>query len=206
MSDWATSNIESIRRPDGWAPIRKHFGIRGFGVNAWTSWTPGTEVIPVHDEGSGHEELYIVTAGSARFVVGDEEIDAPTGTLVHVADPATKRGAIAEETPTTIVSIGATPGEAFSPNAWEVNRDVLPLFERGDHVGVKRVLEQALAEYPDDQAPLLYNLACAEALLGERDEALGHLADCAARDPRYAEYARDDDDLASIRDDPRFPA
>jgi hypothetical protein len=50
---------------------------------------------------------------------------------------------------------------------------------------------------------LLYELACVEALMGERDHALAHLAQAAAN-PRMREYAREDTDLDSLRDDPRF--
>ena len=201
----AHATIDALMRDDGWAPIRRHFGIRGFGVNAWTGREPGATVIPEHDENSD-EELYVVTEGVAVFTVGEEQIEAPAGTLVHVPDPATVRGAVAKQAPVTVLAFGATRGQPFSPRAWETNRDVNPLFDREDYAGVKRVLEQARGEYPDDPVPILYNLACAEARLGERDEALEHLADAIAREPRYAEYARDDDDLASLRDDPRFPA
>jgi hypothetical protein len=61
-----------------------------------------------------------------------------------------------------------------------------------------------LSESPE-AAGLLYNLACAEALLGEPDAALDHLGRAVAAERRFAEYARDDGDLASVRDDPRLP-
>jgi hypothetical protein len=41
-------------------------------------------------------------------------------------------------------------------------------------------------------------------MLGERDAALEHLARAVELHPPFAESAREDDDLASIRDDPRF--
>lgn len=206
MSGHATSSIGALERADGWAPIRRHFGIRGFGVNAWTGREPGDAIIPEHDEDSGHEELYLVTSGVAVFTVAGERIEAPAGTLVHVRDPATMRGAVAEQAPATVLTIGAAPGEPFSPRAWETNRDVLPLFDRGDYEGIKDMLEPALAEYPEDTAPLLYNLACAEARLGHSDAAIARLSESIERDSRFAASARGDDDLASIRDDPRFPA
>ena len=61
----------------------------------------------------------------------------------------------------------------------------------------------ALERY-EDKSVLLYNLACAEAMLGETDEALGHLRLAIDSLPEAAEWAREDVDLASIRDDPRF--
>ena len=57
--------------------------------------------------------------GHARFSVGDEEIDAPEGTLVFVADPALVREAIANEAGTTVLVIGAARGVAFEPSDWE---------------------------------------------------------------------------------------
>ncbi len=206
MSGHATTTIGALEREDGWAPIRRHFGIRGFGVNAWTGREPGDTIIPEHDEDSGHEELYVVMDGVAVFTVAGERIEAPAGTLVHVPDPATMRGAVAQQAPATVLTVGAPPGQPFSPRAWETNRDILPLFDRADYAGAKRMLEQALTEYPDDPAPILFNLACAEAQLGEKDEALAHLAAAIAHEPRFAGYARDDEDLASLRHDPRFPA
>lgn len=202
----AVATIDTLEREDGWAPIRRHFGITGFGVNAWTGREPGATIIPEHDEGSGHEELYVVTNGVAVFTVAGEQIEAPAGTVVHVSDPAAMRGAVAQQAPATILTVGAAPGRPYTPLAWELNRDVLPLFDSADYAGAKRVLEQARPEYPDDPAPILYNLSCAEAQLGEVEEALTHLAEAIDRDPRFAGYAPSDDDLASIRDDPRFPA
>ena len=55
-------------------------------------------------------------------------------------------------------------------------------------------------------AGVLYNLACAEARAGKAEDALGHLTQSFELEPRFAELAQSDDDLASIRDDPRFPA
>jgi hypothetical protein len=52
-------------------------------------------------------------------------------------------------------------------------------------------------------ASLLYNLACMEALLGEKNAALDHLAE-AVENPRFREFAATDRDLDSLRDDPRF--
>ena len=203
---YAVATIDTLEREDGWAPIRRFFGIRGFGVNAWTGREPGDTIIPEHNENTGHEELYVVTSGVAVFTVAGERIAAPAGTMVHVSDPVTMRGAVAEKAPATILTVGAAPGRPFTPGAWETNLDFLPLFDRADYEGVKAVLEPALTEYPEDRGTLLFNLACAEARLGHTDAALTRLEASIAADPRFAAYARDDEDLASIRDDPRFPA
>jgi hypothetical protein len=93
-------------------------------VNGWIGHSRGHEVIEEHDElpsggTDGHEELYLVTRGTARFRVGDHEFDAPPGTLVHVADPSLVRSAVAVEAGTTVVAIGATPGQPFKVSPWE---------------------------------------------------------------------------------------
>ena len=116
--------FESDAEPD-WKPLRHHLGIGAFGVNAWVAPEAGGQAIERHDEApedgdtNGHEELYVVLRGHARFSVGDEEIDAPEGTLVFVADPALVREAIAKEAGTTVLVIGAARGVAFEPSDWE---------------------------------------------------------------------------------------
>ena len=52
---------------------------------------------------------------------------------------------------------------------------------------------------------MLYAKACALALAGERDLALGFLDRAIAQDERARGWASDDEDFAAIRDDPRFP-
>ena len=116
--------FDSDAEPD-WKPLRHHLGIGAFGVNAWVAPEAGGQAVERHDEApedggtNGHEELYVVVRGHARFTVGDEEIDAPEGTLVFIADPALVREAIASEAGTTVLAIGAARGVAFEPSDWE---------------------------------------------------------------------------------------
>ena len=199
-----TTTLSKLERPDGWAPIRKELGVRAFGVNAWTAREAGAAVIPEHDEQpSGHEELYLVVAGHATFTVDGEEIDGPPGTLVFVPDPASKRGAVATEPATTVMTIGARQGHAYQPRAWETNIDVFPLFDAGKFAEAKQLLVGALGKY-EDQGTLLFNLACAEAQLGNTDAAFDHLRAALEHRPGLAAGAREDADLAPLRDDPRF--
>jgi tetratricopeptide (TPR) repeat protein len=204
MSGFETAQLSDLMREDGWAPIRKFFGIQSFGINAWTAHEAGGTLIPKHDERpSGHEELYLVIDGHATFMVNGEALAAPVGTLVFVRDPAVARGAVAAEPGTTVVSLGAVPGQAYAPRSWETNRDVFALLDAGDAAAAKRVLTEALDRYSDPGA-LLYNLACAETQLGETDAALDHLRAALREDRSLAESARHDADLEPLRSDSRF--
>jgi mannose-6-phosphate isomerase-like protein (cupin superfamily) len=53
-------------------------------------------VVEEHDdtgEGAGHhEEVYVVVTGHATFTVDGNEVDAPIGTCVFLADPEERRG------------------------------------------------------------------------------------------------------------------
>jgi hypothetical protein len=199
-----TVRVAEIADERGWSPIRLQLDVRAFGINGWTAREAGAVVIPEHDEvPSGHEEAYLVTTGHATFTVGGEQIDAPAGAIVFVPDPAVRRAAVARDAATTVVAIGGTPGEAYQPRAWETNAEVLPLFDEGDHAGVKRVLTEALDRYSDHDL-IHYNLACAEAQLGEVDAALDHLTAALRERPSFAADAREDPDLAPIRDHQRF--
>jgi tetratricopeptide (TPR) repeat protein len=184
-------------------PIRIPLGIQAFGVNAYGSGEAGGRVIEEHDElgaGAGrHEELYLVLGGGARFTLGDEEVDAPAGTMVFVRDPAVRRGAVATEPDTTVLVVGGTVGEAFSPSPWESWLEARPAYDAGDYDAAAAVLERALARHPGN-ANILYNLACCEALGGRADEARAHLLEAAEADPRAREWAARDPDLESVRD------
>jgi adenylate cyclase len=69
----------------------------------------------------------------------------------------------------------------------------------------RRALAEALREHGDHPS-VLYNAACAEALLGDREAALEHLAAAIAAEPKAREWAAGDSDLDALRDDPAFPA
>jgi mannose-6-phosphate isomerase-like protein (cupin superfamily) len=57
-----------------WRFIRRRFGIRAFGVNAYTAEKPGDWVVEEHTETQyQHEELYVVVRGRARFTLDGEE-------------------------------------------------------------------------------------------------------------------------------------
>ena len=203
-TQFETAQIDDLTRDGGWAPLRRHFGVTAFGINAWTAAEVGGTLVGEHDETrSGHEELYVVLTGRATFTVAGETLEAVPGTVVFVRDPATKRTAVADEAGTTILSVGGAPGEAYRLRAWEPNLEIFPLFGRGEVAEAKRRLEEELGRYEGNEV-LIYNLACAEARLGETDAAFEHLREAVAERESFAELARGDEDLASLRGDARF--
>jgi uncharacterized cupin superfamily protein len=124
MSGYSTAKLDEVAAEQWpyWAPIRHHFGITTFGINAWRG-APGDGVIKRHDESdSGAPELYVVMSGHATFAVGAEELDAPAGTLVYVEDAAAERAAFATEDGTVVLSIsGAAAGQAYAPGGWDTS-------------------------------------------------------------------------------------
>jgi hypothetical protein len=188
-----------------WRPIRRHFDIRAFGTNAYTAEQAGQRVVEEHREQNGHEELYVVLSGRATFTLEDEEHDAPAGTLVHCV-PGTLRGAVAAEPRTTVIGVGAKPGEIFTPSPWENVFVAFGHFRRGDVDGARAAMEDNVAKHPDVWQGH-FNFACLEALAGDNEAALGHLERAAELEPEIvAEGAADDEDFDSLRDDPRFLA
>jgi hypothetical protein len=105
--------------------VRRHFGIRAFGVNGITG-DAGDELVEPHHERDdeanrtdGHEELFAVIDGHALFSVDGEDIDAPAGTLVFVRDPRLIRSARATADGTAILAVGGRPGAPFEISRWE---------------------------------------------------------------------------------------
>jgi mannose-6-phosphate isomerase-like protein (cupin superfamily) len=186
-----------------WRPVRRRFDIRAFGSNAYTAERAGQRVVEEHSETDGHEELYVVVGGRATFTLGEDEVDAPAGTLVFVR-PGTRRGAVAAEDGTTVLAVGAKPGEAYEPSRWEIAFAAYGYRRLGDSDRGRKLLEDAVAERPDEWQGH-YHLACFAALDGRHDEALDHLGRAVELDSKAAEWAATDEDFDSLRDDPRFP-
>jgi hypothetical protein len=187
-----------------WKPVRKTLGVTAFGVNAYTAANAGDEVVEEHTEQQlGHEEIYVVIAGHATFTVDGEDVDAPAGTLVYLDDVAERRQAVAKEPNTTVLAIGGVPG-THEVSAWEYFFPALPAMRDGDYDSARRILEEGLQE--KDVPVMHYQLACVEALAGNRERALDELTIAVDGSARLRQHAKSDEDLVSIRDDPRFPA
>jgi hypothetical protein len=187
-----------------WKPVRRTLGVTAFGINAYTAANVGDEVVEDHDETPlGHEEIYAVVAGHATFTVDGEEVDAPAGTLVFLDDPKQQRSARALEAGTTVLAIGGMPG-THEISAWEYIFPSLPARNAEDWETARQILEDAIAE--NDHPSIHYHLACVEARAGNRERALDELRVAVERRPRLLAPMREEEDFASIRDDPRFPA
>ena len=144
-------DIERVPGPDTltWLPVRATLGIRAFGCNAYVAGKVGEDVVEPHTEegpSGGHEELYFVARGRAKFTVDGERIDAPAGTYVFIPDPGSHRHAIAAEEGTTVLSFGGPP--AFEPSAWEWAFRAAPLVD-SDPARAREILEEGLRVHPD---------------------------------------------------------
>ena len=204
---YSVLHIDDAGRIEGdgfwWRPLRKALGTTAFGINGYTADT-GDEVIETHDETSagsaGHEELYVVVSGAAAFTIDGDEVAATAGTMLLVP-PGTRRGATATEPDTTVLVIGGQPGAAGPRTPFEYWYEAEPHYRSGDYARAVEIASEGLADWPEHPS-LRYQLACYEALGGNREAAIEHLKVAFEHNPDTREWAADDDDLASVRDDP----
>jgi tetratricopeptide (TPR) repeat protein len=210
MSGYAVAHLDEIDElNDGrspWQPVRHHFGITAFGINAWTGRDAGDRIINEHDEAEpdSNEELYLVQRGRAVFELDGERVDAPAGTFVFVPS-GVKRTAFAEEPGTTIIAVGGVPGKAYEPDGWEVWAPLRGLYEAGEYAEAADRGRELIEAHPEYATPM-YNLACCESLAGRTTEALEHLRQAVNLSEQSRAYAKDDSDFDPIRDEPAFKA
>jgi quercetin dioxygenase-like cupin family protein len=206
MAAYSIARLDEIEEIDDgrapFRPVRHHFGITSFGVNAFTGKAVGDRIINEHDEADEHEELYIVTSGRATFELDGDRVDAPAGTLVF-AEPGVKRTAFAEEPGTTLVALGGQPGQAYHVHGYETWSPLQSLYVEGKY---DEVIERGrtMIEASGFAMPL-YNLACCEALAGHKQDAIGHLRTSLELAPeQLVELAKKDTDLDALRDEAEF--
>ena len=207
MSEYGVAHLDEIEEiTDGrepWRPVRHHFGLTAFGINAWTAREAGDRIINEHDESdTGQEELYLVLQGRAVFEVDDERVDAPAGTFVSVP-PGIRRTAFADEAGTTIVAVAGVPGEAYESGGWDVWAPLRPLYEAGEYAEVADRGRELIEANPQYAEPV-YNLACCESLAGRTTDAIEHLRQAVERSERLRALAKEDSDFDPIRDEPAF--
>jgi hypothetical protein len=198
------ARLDDIERRGRSIPVREYLGIHAFGVNAYTPNEEGT-LINEHDEsGSGQEELYVVLDGTATFEVDGETVDAPAGTLVFVP-PSSQRKATGQG---TVLALGGTPGEAFRAidwgEAWPLHSESMTAYREQRYADALDAVRRGLERFPD-QPGLNFNYACFSTVAGEiDDETFSHLRRSVELFPPFRKQARTDEDLAAVRDDPRF--
>src|SRR4051794_32952189 len=202
---YAVTRLEDLEPWPGpgsltWRPVRAHFDVRAFGCNAYTASAPGADVVEPHDEAGdlGHEELYFVHAGRARFTLDGEDVEAGPGTYVFVRDPAVHRHAVALEPGTTVLAFGGPP--SFEPSGWEWSFRAEPLMDTQPD-RAREILEEGARLRPDS-ASVQYAFARLEARQGRRDAALS-----AARKALELVPDRQREELrADMREHPALPA
>ena len=113
------ADVPETAIPDGrWQPLNARLGVTAFGVNA-VVMEPGEKLDIEHDEAdSGHQEVYVVVTGRARFRLGDEEVEAGPGDVVAVGESGETRDYRALEPETRIVCFGAAPGGEQPYGEW----------------------------------------------------------------------------------------
>jgi tetratricopeptide (TPR) repeat protein len=193
------TEVESLPGPGSlrWTPLRRHFGITAFGINAYTATETGQDVVEEHtEERLGHEELYVVVSGRATFVLDGVEVEVPAGSAVFLRDPKVKRHARAEEPGTTVLALGGKPG-AHEISAWEYFFAAYAVADQDPDRAIAE-LEAGLAERPKHPA-LHYHLACINARAGRVDEAQKQLDRALELDPGLQKWADEDEDLAPLR-------
>ena len=193
-----------------WHPLRHTLDVRGFGLNAYSAAADGDELIEDHTEAGegsteGHQELYVVLRGAARFTLDGEEHVVPAGSLVFLPDPTTRRHATAAAPDSLVLAVGGQQGKAFEVSDWEDRFRARGEWAAGRREQALATMRRAAEEHPRDGATF-YDLACLEAMAGELEAAIEHLGQAFALRPAAREWAREDDELDAIRDRPDFPA
>jgi tetratricopeptide (TPR) repeat protein len=163
------------------------------------------ELIREHTEdgpfASNQEELYVVLNGAATFEIDGERVEAPAGSLVYVR-PEAKRSAVAQEKGTTVLMIGGTPGKAYDPPPAEAG-EAFAAYNAGEYEAALEKQLVVLEARPKDVLAH-FNAGCYAARAGRTDEALEHLGRAVDLDDRIKEFIENDEDLDSLREDPRF--
>jgi hypothetical protein len=194
-------DVEAVPWPGGltWHPVRAALGMLAFGVGGYTGGA-GDVVIEPHSEardGRGHQELYVVLTGRARFALDAETFDAPAGTLVAVPDPHVHREAVATEDGTTVLAIGGPP--TFLPAGSEWLMRAKPLLP-ADTARAREILQDGRSRLPESPA-IAYGFALLLAAEGNAEAARNELAVAVTAEPRLEHEARSEPLLAPLVDE-----
>ena len=175
-------------------PVRSQLGLRAFGAAGFVGREPGDIVVEPHaeEEGRGHQELYVVLRGAARFTLDGESLDAPAGTLIAV-EPHVRREAVATEPDTAVLAFGGQP--TFEPAGHEYMARVRGAVDRPqDALAIAEAGLDELGETPGT----LYAMALALAAAGDTDGARRRLDEAIEREPDLRREALSDPLLSSL--------
>lgn len=105
------------------------------------------------------------------------------------------------------ISAGETSADAMQ-KLQKLFQEAMKTYESKDYPKAITLLEQILEKQPNPMNALLveYNLACAYAQSGKKKEALDHLEKAVALGFISAEQIKNDSDLDSLRESPRYSA
>jgi len=180
-----------------WRPVRGALGTRIVGMGGFTADREGQVVIEGHTEsedGLGHEEVYLVVRGRARFMLDGVTLDAPAGTFVVVDDPGVFRTAVATEPGTAVLALGGPP--VFTPSDSEWIERARP-YLRSDPARAIAILEDLRAVKPE--GPVAAVAAAFLALArGDHESARETLAGLLAERPDLHDVLADDADLEPL--------
>jgi mannose-6-phosphate isomerase-like protein (cupin superfamily) len=200
---WRVARLDDLERRGRFIPVREHLGIHSFGINAIKQGEDGT-LINEHDEAGGQEEVYVVLDGTATFEIDGETVEAPAGTFVSV-EPEARRKATGDA---TVLALGGTVGEAYQAmdwgETWPIQKESMDAYGEQRYADAAAAVRRGLERFPD-HGGLNYNYACFATLAGEvDDETFSRLRRGVELFPPFRAQAREDEDLAAVRDDPRF--
>ncbi len=128
--------------------------------------------------------------------------------LAQAADDGTPLAAGGAELPLTVATTGCGVFDRFRLEGMiqAVLQQMMYLNAQQRYEDIERLLVGALASM-EMQTPLMhYNLACARALLGKTESALESLALAVGGGFAWADHMRNDRDLVTLRELPRFEA
>jgi hypothetical protein len=97
--------------------------------------------------------------------------------------------------------VGGRPAAALPVSPYEYWHAAQPAYDAGDYPRAVQIASEGLRDWPEYPS-LHYQLACYEALAGDRDRAIEHLRIAYAGYPETRGWAAGDGDLESVRDDP----
>ena len=208
MSGYAVAQIDGIDEiSDGrcpWRPVRFHFGITSFGVNAFTAHQVGDRLINEHDESQEHdlqEELYLVQRGARRSSSTASGWTHPRAHSSSFAPPLS-----GQRSPRSRGRRSSRSAELRGRRTYKGGELWMPLnhlYESGEYAEAADQGRESIEAHPEYAGPL-YNLACCESLAGRTDDAIKHLRLAIDRNEPFRSLAAEDSDFDPIRDEAAF--